>query len=101
MKVFTFLMALLVLSLSILPCADAAAATGACKTEISSANDNDNDQQDACSPFCRCTCCAHPTLQHSPQLLVSTVGLFNIHFDSYAVSTLAEMAIPVWQPPQL
>ena len=67
-------MAILVLFLSFLPCADGAAISEQVKTElISTPDQQDNDHEDACSPFCQCSWCAGFSISH----LVARIASFS------------------------
>jgi hypothetical protein len=104
MKLFAFLMAFLILTLGIIPCADAegGAYDGKAKTELSKTNHpQDDQQQDDCSPFCHCTCCAGSFINRY-------IPGFNItlHYKSklsncFSPSELKEISLPIWQPPQI
>jgi MFS family permease len=104
MKFFAFIMAFLVLALSVMPCADAGAAIydGKAKSEITKTTDaRGHTDADACSPFCYCACCASFSINH---FIVS----FNIippnvsnPISSFLPADVIEVALPVWQPPQI
>lgn len=104
MKFFAFIMAFLVLALSVMPCADAGATIydGKAKSEITKTTDaQGHTDADACSPFCYCACCASFSINH---FIVS----FNIippnvsnPISSYLPADIIEVALPVWQPPQI
>lgn len=58
MKLFAYLLALVVLVLSIMPCADVPEDHSVQKTELSSTtSDHHHSDEDQCSPFCSCHCC--------------------------------------------
>ena len=59
MKIFAYILAVVVLTLAIHPCADGTNVTALQKTELSQNTDNSNHQNDFdnCSPFCTCQCC--------------------------------------------
>jgi hypothetical protein len=104
MRLFSFLMAFLVLALSCLPCADAAPVGKAnnAKTEISKTNgQQENDHTDDCSPFCTCNCCAVSSYVTVPFQLEhfrsASAGIPAVHLPS----NTASVSLPVWQPPQL
>ncbi len=102
MKFFAFIMALLVLVLGMLPCADANEMHSSAKTEISKQSQHkDTQQQDDCSPFCQCTCCAGFFINH-PIAFAATLPLFQTERVGSSLSAdVLEVALPIWQPPQL
>ena len=96
-------MALLVLSLSCLPCADSGTMdAGKIKSEIVKQDDQDHhdDHEDACSPFCNCSCCAKFSIYYAWG--VSEIpALANKNFMSFLSDNIIEVFAAVWQPPQL
>jgi hypothetical protein len=98
-------MAFLVLTLSCLPCADDVFATNAGKNKletIQQATHQDNqDHNDACSPFCYCSCCSGLSINHFPAEASSLVVIDNKIYSSYLPGHLIEYSSPIWQPPQL
>lgn len=96
-------MAFLVLALSVMPCADAGAAIkdGKTKSAITKTMQQDHNDNDACSPFCHCACCAGFSINH----LVASVALtqFNINSpkSSFLPSEVIEVVLPIWQPPKV
>lgn len=98
-------MAFLVLTLSILPCADEGSITkkGKAKTEITKQHSQQEDQEhnDACSPFCQCTCCAGSSINHFFDAASSLALIDSKLYTSYLSEDLFEYSPPIWQPPQL
>ena len=105
MRIIAFVLAFIVLALSCLPCADEAYAMngGNTKADIvkTSNQQNDQDHEDACSPFCHCTCCAGFSINH----IFGSVSLINFqpgqNFTSFLPADTIEISLPIWQPPQL
>ena len=103
MKLFAFAMALLVLTLSCMPCADGvcAADNGKAKTLLSKTPGNSDDHTDDCSPFCTCNCCAGFTVNlMSFQIAVNVSPLLSKD-TKHLPQTICNISLPVWQPPQL
>ena len=97
-------MAFLVLALSVMPCADIgiAANDGMAKTELTKSNTQKGDtQQDDCSPFCTCTCCAGFSINHFVALLTHNPKYECDPTSSFISSVAIGIASPIWQPPQL
>lgn len=104
MKIIAFIMAVMVLALSVMPCADDANAANSSKAKMEltkSTHQKDSPQNEACSPFCQCSCCTGFTINH----FVATINVipqYNTNpISSFLPSDVREVALPVWQPPQL
>ncbi|PZR29127.1 MAG: hypothetical protein DI535_03695 [Citrobacter freundii] len=104
MKFFATIMVLVILMQSVLPCVDniTTVNTTLAKVEISKSTTQHNEgQNDTCSPFCTCACCAGMT----DNLLlpsVSSVEFFSKKtFPSFLPDGTLDTAVPIWQPPQL
>src|SRR5687767_3435406 len=64
-KCFAYIMAILVVALSCLPCADGGTTSGKANTELVGGSEHeDDDHEDSCSPFCQCSCCAGFSISH-------------------------------------
>lgn len=103
MKFFAFILAILVLVVSIMPCADGAIAMNKSeiKTEISKAiHQHDVPNHDICSPFCQCARCAGFTITHFPSSFVIPVTV-NKQISSFLPSEIIDITLPILQPPQL
>ncbi len=99
MKLFAFIMAFLVLTLSALPCADIIT-DGQQTIEIATNQSQpDQDHNDACSPLCHCSCCAGFSLNHFiPSLINNSLILSNVSH-SFLSSDVIQIAATIWQPP--
>jgi hypothetical protein len=97
-------MAILVVSLSVMPCADEAVAMNQkeIKTEISKAtHPHDVPNQDICSPFCHCACCSAITLIPFISINNTQPAICGKTETSFLPSVIIDITLPVWQPPQL
>lgn len=103
MKFFAFIMAFLVLALSVMPCADSGGAKDSkAKTEITKASQQpSHDDTDECSPFCHCTCCAGFSINHTSTAITAIHSFSNDPKSSFLPSNVIEVALPIWQPPRL
>ena len=93
----------MVLALSCMPCTDEASdiETANAKTEFAKpVSDQDNNHDDACSPFCYCSCCAGFSINHSIAT-VASLPICSKNFSSYLPGNLIEISLPVWQPPKI
>ena len=104
MKIFAAIMALIVLALSVMPCGDKASAFnhGKIKLELTASSHHNNPQTDNCSPFCQCNCCAGFSIKHSfPSITNISHSYSSKPKATYLLSPASEVALPIWQPPQL
>jgi len=101
MKFFAFIMAVIVLALSCIPCCDVSATCERSKMEIKGSQDNETQQGDVCSPFCACTCCAGFSINYKVPGIQSLPKLLDINYSPSYFSALIKIALPIWQPPQL
>jgi len=104
MKISGFIMGIIVLALSCMPCADNVFAMAPEKfnTEITKAPcQNESGHADDCSPFCHCTCCAGFSIIHIAVSFAHEKVYDGISYNSYVLSGTVEIAYPIWQPPKL
>jgi hypothetical protein len=104
MKFIAFIMALLILVLSVLPCADNTFAMKAekVKTEISNfAHQESDPHADACSPFCICSCCAGFSIFYPLAKIEFAALAHKPAYTSLLAAPVFKIALPIWQPPQL
>jgi hypothetical protein len=104
MKIFAFIMAVFVLVLSCVPCMDEADIIQSKNVEAGLSTSHSSQQHhdtDPCSPFCTCNCCAGFTVFYTSLQTDQTVVAAAKFYSSYLTSPTLEMAMPVWQPPQL
>jgi len=104
MKFFAFIMAVLVLALSITPCADSeniSKQTKAGSILVKQEQHTDDGEQDECSPFCYCTCCAGFSINYC----ITSIAIVSPYYiqspGTYLSAHINEVSLPVWQPPQL
>lgn len=104
MKIFAFIMAVLVLVLSCMPCTDGAYGLNDPKANSAfstSQNQQEESHPDDCSPFCTCNCCASFAIisyyYQIGSLHITSVEKKAVHLPV----SLSEISLPIWQPPQL
>jgi hypothetical protein len=103
-KILAFIMAFLVLALSVMPCADigVSANDSKAKTELAKSNTQKGDtQRDDCSPFCHCTCCAGFSINHFVASITIIPPYESTTKTAHLPSSVFDVALPIWQPPQL
>ncbi|MBO9562572.1 MAG: hypothetical protein J7621_07355 [Niastella sp.] len=104
MKIFAFLMAIVIMVVSCAPCKDSSSMPKVGKSQSTLAQDNGHDHEggaDDCSPLCTCACCS----AHScPQSFITATGISveaNVSHSSSYNGSLISISLPIWQPPQL
>ncbi|HZH95629.1 MAG TPA: DUF6660 family protein [Flavisolibacter sp.] len=98
-KVFPFIMAFLVLSFSFLPCADGATPEDETPCSLAGTTADDEPHDDACSPFCICTCCAGFSLTTIAIAPLPFIASYNTSHSSFIAARTNSIASSVWQPP--
>ncbi len=104
MKILAFIMAVIVLTLSCIQCMDFDNSMGNAnvKTVISkSDNSQHHTNTDNCSPFCTCNCCAGFTYKATDIKIEHTVHASTKLYAVHLPSSVIEISLPIWQPPQL
>ncbi len=101
MKIGGFLLALLVILLSSIPCCT----FEECEDELAekhSPQEVPGDCEDSCSPFLNCNGCAGFTLQENPEEKNSVLHSPSFNIISHHLQWIPDGIIPpVWQPPQI
>ena len=109
MKLLNYILAVYLVALSCLPCADMEVSSAAHKVaEISTNHDekshNHDKENDLCSPFCSCNCCG------SQIVSFFKVASFNFtivsktiktQLPSYTSKFTSNFYGSIWQPPQI
>ncbi len=98
MRFAIVVISILFLWMNAIPCADAA--LGKSETTISATETGGDLHDDACSPFCNCSCCSNfsiPVYQTFES--ITKIALSNYSLNSS--DKLFEISLPIWQPPQL
>ncbi|MFT3827532.1 MAG: hypothetical protein QM731_26660 [Chitinophagaceae bacterium] len=103
MRSITFILAMLILLLNCVPCADASE-TACLPNDTHSANGKQTkettEHNDACTPFCHCACCANTPVVFPATDITVTTTFTAQYFERY-IDRLIQISLPVWQPPQL
>ena len=102
MKFFAFIMACIVLALSVMPCADQdSGPDGKANFHASSSSHKDNPQQDNCSPFCQCNCCAGFSVNHFITVADPLRVLTGNPTALFIQSVVRQTSASIWQPPRV
>ncbi|HEX2848505.1 MAG TPA: DUF6660 family protein [Chitinophagaceae bacterium] len=104
MKLFAFIMSLVVVIVSLAPCRDMATGSKAGKANVQVLKDDQHaheDGSDDCPPFCSCSCCS---VQGCLKPFFNTLECVSPEaspYSSYYTGALISISLPIWQPPQL
>ena len=107
MRFFAFMLSIVVLVLSCMPCADAVGGCiGSHQTITASQAHNQANGfdpcNDNCSPFCSCSCCSGFTITNYVVLAPGQfVATFKPDYNKYLFAEIPDISFPVWQPPQI
>lgn len=106
MRFFALIMAILVLGLCLIPCSDEASVESGETTHVQAlctedAHAPDHAEEDICSPFCNCSCCASNSINYLVHFESAVPELMNKVFASSLSDNISEVSLPIWQPPQL
>lgn len=103
MKIAAFFMATMVLLLSVRPCNDRPVPENGDTYAkiIKSHSHQDSDNSDLCSPFCCCSCCCSVSVTKIIATQETPVADIPAFYQSLYTGSLSEIALPIWQPPQL
>lgn len=71
-----------------------------CQTEHNEHNDEDHEDE-ACTPFCVCSCCAAHFVTHDFQAPATLSGFINSVYTFHKDAEPCSAIIPIWQPPKL
>ena len=103
MKIASIIFATYIAALSVVPCTDGYACSDEETAITASINDSHSEEEeDACSPFCVCTCCAtHIQLTYTYDIAFSNLIQNTELITFYVEHTLANKASSIWQPPRI
>ncbi len=104
MKFMAFFVAFLVPVLSFLPCSDYAEHGGKCNKKssltVTAQQHGEPGDNDGCSPFCHCACCASIAYQQ----VTNSFSLSDLFIKNtsciYMPADIIHVASEVWQPPR-
>ena len=106
MKFFTFIFAIYIMVLSVIPCSDVHNECSDTKanTELAHNHDNQQDQDDNCSPFCFCACCGTSVIVLDSLPLSLQVPVFFPTTTKVALRSfffVSNFYGDIWQPPKV
>jgi len=101
MRFFAFIMALLVITLSCVPCADGHESSKQLSGKETKKTQQSQAGDETCSPFCHCSCCAGFSINHR---FAQTSTLLPVHIPQHKsryIGDLIQVSFSVWQPPKM
>jgi hypothetical protein len=83
MKILAYILCVVVLALSVMPCIDEHSDNTLQKIELTQSTNTSNHQSDTdhCSPFCTCQCCQANFTVSNPLTIFSSTQLGIIYFE--------------------
>ncbi|WP_218330750.1 DUF6660 family protein [Hydrotalea lipotrueae] len=103
MKIIAFILSIIVLVLSCMPCTDGANAMGNAKQVVvkQSHQQDNHSKTDSCSPFCSCSCCSGTPIPQTLGKLVLFKPESTKKYNPFYSSFIEGVSLSIWQPPQL
>ena len=106
MRCLSFILALLIAVLTLVPCDDINInnienETSSLSIDVDHKNHHNEHHSDDCSPFCACNCCQTPSIVNSSVNFVSnTVFIDKQKFDLPRDIPQSSIDCSIWRPPQ-
>lgn len=100
-KILTNVLWVYLLGLLVLPCNDACSRDShELPVTMEQAQDHHEEENDLCTPFCICSCCASPVIVDQIADLEFYKSEFNCYSDCYKPS-YSRYSHSIWQPPKI
>jgi hypothetical protein len=102
MKFFAFILSFYILGLAALPCIDLPEDRYARIAEITqNSNSNHVNDNDNCSPFCICQCCASPVVIEDFIIEFTNFSYAQKNLSDYSPTYVSSLFTAIWQPPKV
>lgn len=104
MRLTAVILALIVVVLSCMPCADAIALPlSDLHTEIGKDVSKHNHQEDLCSPFCYCACCSTQVITPHQfiEIFIHVDCFIKRNYNEFIPTNGIAVFLAIWNPPQL
>jgi hypothetical protein len=104
MRLLSILLCLYMTVLAILPCRDKEDfGLGNTQATLYSADQtNGHDREEACPPFCTCSCCSSSRVLKLEKINVQVlIQQFKPEYPQLRVPSLRKQSLNIWQPPKL
>lgn len=100
-KAFYILFSFYFISLAMIPCGDKDDCNEMKHEQTAQNNGGEQHSDEACTPFCVCSCCATHFVVKPFQSIQTQIAVINTVFTVHSESETSTAVIPVWQPPKL
>jgi hypothetical protein len=100
-RAFYILFSIYFISLAIVPCGDKDDCNEIKHEQCSQSDNKEPHSDEACTPFCVCSCCATHFVVKSFQSLQNQIAVINTVYTVHPESKTSAAVIPIWQPPKL
>lgn len=104
MRSLYFIVTMIVIGLSLMPCRDSGIAGKPGTTlSVNKASDNHTHKQDQdqCSPFCQCACCNVPSVSRINAFLIIPPLRAETTYTDILPAKILKSSISIWQPPKV
>ncbi len=100
-KLVCILFSVYFISLAIIPCGDKDDCNEYKQVQTSQTDHKEQHSDEACTPFCVCSCCATLFLIKDFHPTITQVNSTNTVYRSHPEFKTSSAIIPIWQPPKL
>jgi hypothetical protein len=101
MKIIAYILSLVILSLTVVPCMDKTEDNILRKIDITQNTQNHQQDSDHCSPFCACFCCASSITNQANISHLNLIAFSQKLNTEYLLSFASQDFTSIWQPPKL
>ncbi|MDE1192707.1 MAG: hypothetical protein PW786_11295 [Arachidicoccus sp.] len=106
MRIFAYIFSIYLLALSAVPCRDIykICPNNTIIKELSQSQNHEANRDDACSPFCTCSCCnlsANPKFTFLKIEITKLIVVSKITFPIQDFSFVSNYYGNIWQPPKM
>jgi hypothetical protein len=104
MKFLLLFLGFYILGMSCVPCSDSKECTVSSEVIVSTSNDHQEHKhsQEACTPFCTCSCCAASAYyNHLDKVKVIHITFQSEKYPLHIENFHSEVSYSIWQPPKV
>jgi len=103
MRYLAFIFSLYFIALAILPCQDREdILADVMQVSIQKSHSaNEEKAQEACPPFCTCSCCSTARFLSAAVTTPVFIKPITREYPDYSIPAIQEQPIKIWQPPQI
>jgi hypothetical protein len=102
MRLLATILSVYIVFLAALPCIDEPEDHSVQKNVISQQSaDSHQNEQDHCSPFCTCQCCATPVVVMDYTVHFECFSYIQKNLTEYKIVSITSPISSIWQPPKI